>query len=86
MQAKCLYACGGFCKSHIDTPHADEMFESLVIWLPTQFTGGELIMYHHKQEIRSSSAGTSLRTLHWAAFFSDVEHEVLPVGEDTEIL
>lgn len=20
-----LYACGGFCKSHIDTPHADEI-------------------------------------------------------------
>ena len=38
-------------------------------------------MHHRKQEIRSSSAGTSLSTLHWAAFFSDVEHEVLSVGE-----
>ena len=54
------------------------------LWFVCQLnlaTGRELIMHHHKQEIRSSSAGTSLSTLHWAAFFSDVEHEVLPVGE-----
>ena len=57
-----------FFKSHIDIPHLDETFGSLVFRLPTQFTGGELIVYHHKQEIKydwSSSADTSSNTLHW---------------------
>ena len=55
-----------------------------MVCLPTQFTGGELIVRHHKQEIKydwSSTASDTSSTLHWAAFFSDVEHEVLPVSE-----
>ena len=55
-----------------------------MVCLPTQFTGGELIVRHNKQEIKydwSSTASGTSSTLHWAAFFSDVEHEVLPVSE-----
>ena len=60
------------------------MFGSLVVCLPTQFTGRELIVRHSKQEIKydwSSTALDTSSTLFWAAFFSDVEHEVLPVIE-----
>ena len=60
------------------------MFGSLVVCLPTQFTGGELIVRRRKEEIKydwSSTASDTSSTLHWAAFFSDVEHEVLPVSE-----
>ena len=79
-----IYAPGGFFKAHVDTPRSERMFGSLVVCLPTQFTGGELIVRHHKEEIKydwSSTASDALSTLHWAAFFSDVEHEVLPVSE-----
>ena len=79
-----IYARGGFFKAHVDTPRSEKMFGSLVVCLPTQFTGGELIVRHHKQEIKydwSSTASDTSSTLHWAAFFSDVEHEVLPVIE-----
>ena len=79
-----IYACGGFFKAHIDTPRSEKMFGSLVVCLPTPFTGGELIVRHHKQEIKydwSSTASDTSSTLHWATFFSDVEHEVLPVSE-----
>ena len=79
-----IYACGGFFKAHVDTPRSEKMFGSLVVCLPTQFTGGELIVRHHKQEIKydwSSTAPDTSSTLHWAAFFSDIEHEVLPVSE-----
>ena len=79
-----IYARGGFFKAHVDTPRSDKMFGSLVVCLPTQFTGGELIVRHSKQEIKydwSSTASDTPSTLHWAAFFSDVEHEVLPVIE-----
>ena len=79
-----IYAPGGFFKAHVDTPRSEKMFGSLVVCLPTQFTGGELIVRHHKQEVKydwSSTASDTLSTLHWAAFFSDIEHEVLPVSE-----
>ena len=79
-----IYARGGFFKAHVDTPRSEKMFGSLVVCLPTQFTGGELIVRHHKEEIKydwSSIASDTSSTLHWAAFFSDVEHEVLPVSE-----
>ena len=79
-----IYARGGFFKVHVDTPRSEKMFGSLVVCLPTQFTGGELIVRHHKEEIKydwSSTASDTSSTLHWAAFFSDVIHEVLPVSE-----
>ena len=79
-----IYARGGFFKAHVDTPRSERMFGSLVVCLPTQFTGGELIVRHHKEEIKydwSSIASDTSSILHWAAFFSDVEHEVLPVSE-----
>ena len=55
-----------------------------MVCLPTHFIGGELIVRHYKQEIKydwSSTASDTSSALHWAAFFSDVEHEVLPVSE-----
>ncbi len=53
------------------------MFGSLVVCLPSEFTGGALVTRHLGRQVMfdwSSSA-----TTHWAAFYSDVEHEVLPV-------
>ena len=47
-----IYARGGFFKAHVDTPRSEKMFGSLVVCLPTQFTGGELIVRHHKEEIK----------------------------------
>ena len=79
-----IYASGGFFKTHVDTPRSERMFGSLVVCLPTHFNGGELIVRHHEQEIKydwSSTATDTSSKLHWAAFFSDIEHEVLPVTE-----
>jgi len=79
-----VYAPGGFFRSHVDTPWSGQMFGSLVICLPTQFRGGELVVRHQKKEIKydwSSPVSDPLTGLCWAAFFSDIEHEVLPVIE-----
>ena len=60
------------------------MFGSLVVCLPTQFSGGELVVHHQKEEIKydwSSPASDPSNGICWAAFFSDIEHEVLPVTE-----
>ena len=50
--------------------------------LPTQFSGGALVTRHQGKEVRfdwSSSAQEPMQKVSWAAFFSDVELEVLPV-------
>ena len=73
---------GGHFKSHVDTPRSEDMFGSLVVCLPTQFTGGALVTRHKGEEKVfdwSSSPEDPLNVVCWAAFFSDVEHEILPV-------
>ena len=77
-----IYGPGGFFKPHVDTPRSGQMFGSLVVSLPTQFSGGELVVRHKNKEIKydwSSSESNPSNGLQWAAFFSDIEHEVLPV-------
>ncbi len=70
-----VYSTGDHFK---DTPRSPEMFGSLVVSLPSQFTGGALVTRHlgHTMTFDWSSSPT---TTQWAAFYGDVEHEVLPV-------
>jgi hypothetical protein len=62
------------------------MFGSLVVVLPTEYRGGELVIRHNGKEHKYvpnsefSSDGDSV-VVPWITFFSDVEHEVLPVTE-----
>ena len=75
---------GGHFKAHVDTPRSSQMFGSLVVCLPTQFSGGALVTRHQGREVRfdwSSSPQKPMQKVSWAAFFSDVEHEVLPVTD-----
>ncbi len=73
-----VYSIGSHFKAHVDTPRSPEMFASLVVSLPSQFTGGALVTRHlgHRMTFDWSSSPT---TTQWAAFYSDVEYEVLPV-------
>jgi hypothetical protein len=62
------------------------MFGSLVIVLPTAFQGEELVIRHDGKEhkFNASDKVTSegdLVAVPWITFFSDVEHEVLPVTD-----
>ena len=79
-----IYTSGGFFKAHVDTPRSEQMFGSLVVCLPTQFSGGELVICHNGRTVKfdwSSPPDNPRKTASWAVFFSDVEHEVLPVTE-----
>ena len=72
----------GHFKSHVDTPRSGDMFGSLVVCLPTQFSGGALVTHHGGQEVVfdwSSLPDSPPSVVCWAAFFSDVEHKILPV-------
>ncbi|TBU25093.1 hypothetical protein BD311DRAFT_854742 [Dichomitus squalens] len=76
-----------FFKPHVDTPRSELMFGSLVIIFPTPYKGGELMLRRPgRKEVQhwelDSSALLEEETqpsIAYVAFFSDVEHEVLPV-------
>ncbi|KAJ3128733.1 hypothetical protein HK098_003726 [Nowakowskiella sp. JEL0407] len=80
-----VYEEGGFFKSHVDTPKSDQMFGSLVIGLPILHEGGELVVRHHGQSQTFSFKPQDRCELTWAAFYSDCEHEILPVKSGLRI-
>lgn len=77
-----VYKDGDFFKGHVDTPKSKDMFGTLVINIPSEHVGGQLV-------IRAPESSASRREhtcdwgnetgIGWVAFFSDCEHEVLPV-------
>ena len=74
---------GSFFKPHVDTPRSKNMFGSLVIVFPTPHEGGALHLRHRGQEWIFDSgqvlAAKDKPSIGYAAFFSDIEHEVAPV-------
>ncbi|EJD52892.1 hypothetical protein AURDEDRAFT_54784, partial [Auricularia subglabra TFB-10046 SS5] len=77
-----VYGPGSFFESHKDTPRSEDMFGSLVLNFPTMHEGGALVLRHDGHEVvhnASQAAYTSDTQVSWIAFYSDVEHEVLPV-------
>ena len=79
-----IYTTGGHFKSHVDTPRSTAMFGSLVVCLPSRFSGGQLVTRHGGKKICydwSSAPDDPPCNPEWAAFYSDVEHEILPVTE-----
>eukprot|EP01006_Ploeotia_vitrea_P043923 TRINITY_DN66791_c6_g4_i2.p1 TRINITY_DN66791_c6_g4~~TRINITY_DN66791_c6_g4_i2.p1 ORF type:complete len:457 (+),score=25.58 TRINITY_DN66791_c6_g4_i2:37-1407(+) len=75
-----VYAKGGFFKPHRDTPREGNHFGSLVILLPSAYQGGDLVVRHKgSQKVLYNGAPRGAKTTQYLAFFSDVEHEVLPV-------
>ncbi|RDX45926.1 hypothetical protein OH76DRAFT_914858 [Lentinus brumalis] len=81
-----VYGKDAFFKPHKDTPRGTDMFGSLVLVFPTPHEGGALVLRHEGNEwtfdaaqILSATAHYELKRVAYIAFFSDVEHEVLPV-------
>ncbi|KZV83296.1 hypothetical protein EXIGLDRAFT_754490 [Exidia glandulosa HHB12029] len=77
-----VYRTGSFFKAHKDTPRGTNMFGSLVLTFATPHEGGQLALRHDGHEQIHDTSATQYHSDHqvsWVAFFSDVEHEVLPV-------
>lgn len=71
-------APSGFFKPHVDTPRSEFQFGSLVVCLPCEHEGGQLIVRHQDRTTTFDWSGQS-QDIEWAAFYSDCEHEVLEV-------
>ncbi len=71
-----VYERGQFFASHRDSEKADDMVGTLVVALPSRFTGGELVIEHIGEQV---TVRGSARQLTFAAFYADCHHEVRPV-------
>ncbi|KAK0736194.1 hypothetical protein B0T21DRAFT_411386 [Apiosordaria backusii] len=71
-----LYPSGGMFKAHTDSEKEPGMFGTLVLSLPSYHKGGDVLLRHagHKMTYNSSN-----NWFNWAAWYSDVRHEVRPV-------
>jgi hypothetical protein len=76
-----VYEKGSFFLPHRDGEKLDRMVATLVIALPAEYEGGELIVTHdgRQHEIIFSGAASG-HELSYAAFYADCQHEVRPVG------
>ncbi|MBI1830050.1 MAG: 2OG-Fe(II) oxygenase [Planctomycetes bacterium] len=76
-----LYEKGSFFLPHKDGEKHDRMVATLVIVLPSDHEGGELIVRHDGREevVDFCGAGQNPFEIQIAAFYADCEHEVRPV-------
>lgn len=75
-----VYDTGGFFVGHRDTEKAPGMFATLVIVLPSIYTGGELLVRHQGREVCLDLSSQDASELAFAAFYADCWHEVRPVA------
>ncbi|KAJ4183303.1 hypothetical protein NW755_009793 [Fusarium falciforme] len=74
-------APSGMFKPHVDTPRGHTHFGSLVVALPTTYEGGQLrVVSKGKETVGLEQPKWDYPpSIRWIAFYSDCEHEVLPV-------
>lgn len=77
-----MYTTGGFFRPHRDTLHDPSHHATLVVVLPTEHTGGELVITHNDQR---HVFATGHKVLSACVFFTDCLHEVLPVQSGVRI-
>jgi 2OG-Fe(II) oxygenase superfamily len=74
-----LYETGGHFAPHRDTEKEDGMFGTLILQLPSAYTGGDITVKHGEQTKTISLFQESDSTYHVVAFFADCEHQLHPV-------
>ena len=74
-----IYDKGSFFVSHRDTEKVPGMFATLVLTLPSQSEGGELIVRHKDRQVRLELKCDEPSEIAFAAFYADCIHEVLSV-------
>jgi hypothetical protein len=75
-----IYEKGDFFLPHKDSEKEKNMFGSLVIGLPSQYTGGELVIrFEGTEEVADFAKNAATYAINYAAFYADCDHEVKPV-------
>ncbi|MBK7954170.1 MAG: 2OG-Fe(II) oxygenase [Candidatus Accumulibacter sp.] len=74
-----VYDSGSFFVSHRDTEKAPGMFATLVVVLPSIYSGGELCIRHRDREVCLDLSAPDPSEVAFAAFYTDCRHEVRPI-------
>ena len=80
-----VYDHGGFFLPHRDTEKVAGMFGTLVVTLPSTYRGGALRIRHSGREVTVDTTTAEPCELSFVAFYSDCEHEALPVREGNRV-
>ena len=77
-----VYERGGFFQPHRDSEKLNRMLATLVVVLPTPFSGGALVVRHQsdRQTFRFEEAASG-KAANYVAFYADCEHEVQRVTQ-----
>ena len=74
-----LYEEGGKFDSRTDTEKELGIFGTLVVQLPAEHTGGDLVVEHGKEKKTVRFSVDSADCMTWAAFYADCKHTQMPV-------
>lgn len=75
-----IYESGDFFLAHRDSEKEKGMFGTMVITLPSKYTGGELIVkFDGNEESINFSDASAENKLGVAAFYADCEHQIKPL-------
>ncbi len=74
-----VYEPGHFFVSHQDSEKTDDMVGSLVVVLPSHYSGGSVVIEHGGERKLFQRSTTAGRQLSLIAFYADCRHEVKPV-------
>jgi hypothetical protein len=78
-----VYEPGQFFVSHQDSEKADDMIGTLVVILPSAFTGGAIVLEHHDERATFRGSGGKLTFI---AFYADCRHQVRPVTKGFRVV
>ncbi|MFD2407020.1 2OG-Fe(II) oxygenase [Azorhizophilus paspali] len=78
-----VYAPGQFFAVHQDSEKVDGMLGTLVVTLPSRFTGGEFVVSHQGRTLRARGSANRLGII---AFYADCHHEVRPVKQGYRVV
>lgn len=71
-----VYEPQQFFAAHQDSEKSDRMIATMVVMLPSNSTGGELVLEHRGESVQYRGSPSSLT---FVAFYADTRHEVLAV-------
>ncbi|EFC42675.1 type IIB DNA topoisomerase [Naegleria gruberi] len=75
-----VYEEGGHFQFHKDSEKEERMFGTLVVQLPSEYSGGEIIVRHGEEEEEYDFASVSRYTPHFISFYADCEHMIKNVN------
>lgn len=78
-----VYGPGQFFAPHQDSVKTDDMIGTLVVSLPSRFTGGVMSIEHLGAKVR---VGGSEKNLTFIAFYADCRHEVHPIKQGYRVV